>query len=195
MDSIISLGTSTTLLLTTKTYKPSPSYHIFNHPTTKGLYFAMLCYKNGSLAREEIRNKINGNPSPEWDKFNSILSKTNVLGGSKRKLGFYFQLPEIIPDAPNGTWRFTLNDSLEPRIADATDSWTPEDDVRAIVESQALFPGPNGRVRLCVAAVRVAGSARRWNAGARIAKPRPSRRRRARRTAPARPRAWRRSGT
>jgi len=138
MDSIISLGTSTTLLLTTKRYKPSPSYHIFNHPTTKGLYFAMLCYKNGSLAREEIRNKINDNSSPEWDKFNSILSKTNVLGGSKRKLGFYFPLPEIIPDAPNGTWRFTLNDSLEPRIADTTGSWRPEDDVRAIVESQAL---------------------------------------------------------
>ncbi len=36
------------------------------------------------------------------------------------------------------TWRFTLNDSLEPRIADTTGSWRPEDDVRAIVESQAL---------------------------------------------------------
>jgi xylulokinase len=138
MDIIVSLGTSTTLLLTTKTYIPSPSYHIFNHPTTKGLYFAMLCYKNGSLAREEIRNKVNDEDSTEWEKFNSILSKTSVLGDSNRKLGFYFPLPEIIPDAPNGTWRFILDESQEPRSANSTDSWTLEDDVRAIVESQAL---------------------------------------------------------
>jgi len=139
MDCIISLGTSTTLLLTTKTYKPSPSYHIFNHPTTKGLYFAMLCYKNGSLAREEIRNKLNENSSTDWDNFNSLLSTTAILGGSQRKLGFYFPLPEIIPDAPNGTWRFTLDDKLEPKKVNSTEnSWRPEDDARAIVESQAL---------------------------------------------------------
>jgi xylulokinase len=140
MDCIISLGTSTTLLLTTKTYKPSPSYHIFNHPTTAGLYFAMLCYKNGSLAREEIRNQLNGNDAADWNKFNSLLSTTDVLGNSKRKLGFYFRLPEIIPDAPNGTWRFTLDETTKkPQKIDSTDnSWTLEDDVRAIVESQAL---------------------------------------------------------
>lgn len=138
MDCIISLGTSTTLLLTTKTYKPSPSYHIFNHPTTKGLYFAMLCYKNGSLAREEIRNQVNGDSSGDWEKFNSLLSATSVLGDSTRKLGFYFPLPEIIPDAPNGTWRFTLKNALTPQKLNSTESWRPDDDARAIVESQAL---------------------------------------------------------
>jgi xylulokinase len=135
MDSIISLGTSTTLLLTTKMYKPSPSYHIFNHPTTKGLYFAMLCYKNGSLAREQIRNQINKNTSNDWESFNSCLSTTKPLNGpTPKKLGFYFPLPEIIPDAPNGTWRFLVNGSTPKKV----EQWTAKEDARAIVESQAL---------------------------------------------------------
>ena len=139
MDSIISLGTSTTLLLTTKTYKPSPSYHIFNHPTTKGLYFAMLCYKNGSLAREQVRNQINGNKSNNWDAFNLRLSARKVLGKSTgRKLGFYFPLPEIIPNAPSGTWRFVLDDFGIPKKVNKSSTWTEDDDARAIVESQAL---------------------------------------------------------
>jgi xylulokinase len=138
MDSIVSLGTSTTLLLTTKAYKPSPSYHIFNHPTTKGLYFAMLCYKNGSLAREQIRDQLDGGGSGNWQKFDSLLSKSAVLGTLKNRLGFYFPLPEIIPDAPNGTWRFQVDDSGKPKKVNKSQTWTEEDDVRAIVESQAL---------------------------------------------------------
>jgi xylulokinase len=96
----------------------------------------MLCYKNGSLAREEVRNRINGDKSNNWEKFNSLVTKTNVLGGSK-KLGFYFPLPEIIPDAPNGTWRFMLDESGTPEKVDES-FWSTEDDARAIVESQAL---------------------------------------------------------
>jgi xylulokinase len=141
MDIIISLGTSTTLLLTTSTYKPSPSYHIFNHPTTKGLYFAMLCYKNGSLAREQVRNQINGNNTNNWETFNECLSRTKVLGCETEtcKLGFYFPLPEIIPDAPNGTWRFILDRNLStPRKVNMSQEWTANDDARAIVECQAL---------------------------------------------------------
>ena len=141
MDSIISLGTSTTILMTTRTYKPSPSYHIFNHPTTKGLYFAMLCYKNGSLAREQVRNQINGNDTNNWGAFNESLSTTKVLGCETkfRKLGFYFPLPEIIPDSQNGTWRFILDSNLStPRKVNESQEWTLNDDARAIVESQAL---------------------------------------------------------
>jgi xylulokinase len=138
MDSIISLGTSTTLLLTTKTYKPSPFYHIFNHPTTKGLYFAMLCYKNGSLARELVRDEINGDHSNDWEKFNAQISSIPILGGSISKLGFYFPLPEIIPDAPNGTWRFLVDELGTLKEPQKSSGWTANDDARAIVESQAL---------------------------------------------------------
>ena len=98
----------------------------------------MLCYKNGSLAREQIRNEINGDKSSDWRRFNSYLLETNVLGSSEgKKLGFYFPLPEIIPNAPIGTWRFIL-DKSGVRKADKSDKWTANDDVRAIVESQTL---------------------------------------------------------
>lgn len=58
-DAIVSLGTSTTFLMSTPHYKPDPSTHFFNHPTTGGLYMFMLCYKNGGLARERVRDAIN----------------------------------------------------------------------------------------------------------------------------------------
>ena len=48
LDAIVSLGTSTTFLMSTPHYKPDPSVHFFNHPTTPGLYMFMLCYKNGT---------------------------------------------------------------------------------------------------------------------------------------------------
>ena len=58
-DAMVSLGTSTTFLMSTPSYKPDPATHFFNHPTTPGLYMFMLCYKNGGLAREYVRNAIN----------------------------------------------------------------------------------------------------------------------------------------
>ena len=41
LDAIVSLGTSTTFLMSTPQYKPDPSVHFFNHPTTSGLYMFM----------------------------------------------------------------------------------------------------------------------------------------------------------
>lgn len=37
-DAMVSLGTSTTFLMSTLRYKPDPAYHFMNHPTTAGLY-------------------------------------------------------------------------------------------------------------------------------------------------------------
>lgn len=41
LDAIVSLGTSTTFLMSTPHYKPNPSVHFMNHPTTAGLYMFM----------------------------------------------------------------------------------------------------------------------------------------------------------
>ena len=41
LDAIVSLGTSTTFLMSTPHYKPDPSVHFMNHPTTPGLYMFM----------------------------------------------------------------------------------------------------------------------------------------------------------
>ena len=41
LDAIVSLGTSTTFLMSTPHYKPDPSVHFMNHPTTPNLYMFM----------------------------------------------------------------------------------------------------------------------------------------------------------
>ena len=145
-DAIVSLGTSTTFLMSTNTYNPHPAYHFMNHPTTPGLYMFMLCYKNGGLARERIRDAINGNATAKtWDKFNDLATSTPVLGQANpekdpMRLGLYFPRPEIVPAVKSGTWRHTFSPSagLENKEED-TDAWpSPEADARAILESQFL---------------------------------------------------------
>lgn len=151
-DAIVSLGTSTTFLMSTNQYKPDPAYHFLNHPTTAGYYMFMLCYKNGGLAREHVRDAINKTTSSpdskSWDSFNATALSTPVLGQSSEsapmRLGLYFPRPEIVPNVKAGTWRLLYNPSstssatLTP-FEDNKESWpTPTADARAILESQFL---------------------------------------------------------
>jgi xylulokinase len=140
MDAIVSLGTSTTFLMSTPNYVPDPAYHFFNHPTTPKLYMFMLCYKNGGLAREKIRDKLpKSTTSDPWENFNKAALETPPLDQRSpedpAKLGLYFPLPEIVPNVRAGTFQYTYNSSsLKP----ATEPFSPETDARAIVESQIL---------------------------------------------------------
>ncbi|KAK9493287.1 hypothetical protein V1508DRAFT_416281 [Lipomyces doorenjongii] len=152
LDVIVSLGTSTTLLVSTPVYKTSPSYHMFSHPTSKGLYMGMLCYCNGSLAREKVRDEINAvKPSSDtsdvWASFNEAALSLPPLGTTaegQKKLGIYFPLPEIVPDCKAGTWRFISDGTA---LREARNEWdVPLADARAILESQnlsmRLYAGP-----------------------------------------------------
>jgi xylulokinase len=107
LDAIVSLGTSTTFLMSTPKYVPDPAYHFFNHPTTAGLYMFMLCYKNGGLAREKIRDTLPKSPDGDsWSTFNKIALETPPLGqkddSEPAKLGLFFPLPEIVPNVRAG---------------------------------------------------------------------------------------------
>jgi xylulokinase len=147
LDAIVSLGTSTTFLMNTPAYKPDGSYHFFNHPTTEGHYMFMLCYKNGGLSRERIRDAL---PKPEpggtgWETFNKAIFDTPPLNINKpqdrAKMGLYFDLRETVPNIRPGTWRFTCNPSDGSdlrREGENPEGWTKETDARTIVESQAL---------------------------------------------------------
>ncbi|KAL0264651.1 hypothetical protein SLS55_000601 [Diplodia seriata] len=161
-DAIVSLGTSTTFLMSTPVYRPDPAYHFMNHPTTAGLYMFMLCYKNGGLARENVRDALNalaGQPEKSWEKYNSTALSDAVLGQpasdskAPMKLGLYFPRPEIVPNVKAGTWRFLYDPSkhpsspshadlqaaLTPLPSDQDPRWGgPATDARAIVESQFL---------------------------------------------------------
>lgn len=125
-DAIVSLGTSTTFLMNTPEYKPDPAYHFTNHPTTPGHYMFMLCYKNGSLARERVRDALNSfkelpqhrpnipaAKSHEWEAFNQVALQTPQLGQTDvkapMKLGMFFPRPEIVPQLPAGDWTYLYN--------------------------------------------------------------------------------------
>lgn len=153
LDAMVSLGTSTTFLMSTPEYKPDPSTHFFNHPTTPGLYMFMLCYKNGGLARERVRDAINekrplkDNANP-WSNFDKITLETPAVGqktnGDPMKMGLFFPRPEIVPNLRGGEWHFnykpeTVSDNREDALQESDEGWDhPFDGARAIVESQML---------------------------------------------------------
>ncbi|KAK0645877.1 hypothetical protein B0T16DRAFT_327962 [Cercophora newfieldiana] len=141
-DAIVSLGTSTTFLMVTPVYKPDPSYHFFNHPTTTGQYMFMLCYKNGGLAREKVRDILPKPDGPDaWANFNKAALSSPPLDiqspSDPAKLGLYFYLPEIVPNIKAGTWRYTCNPDGSA-LTEAISPWPVETDARTIIESQAL---------------------------------------------------------
>lgn len=146
LDAIVSLGTSTTFLMSTPVYKPDASYHFFNHPTTPGQYMFMLCYKNGGLAREKVRDALastaqSGGGDP-WATFNQRVLDTPPLDvrdekSDRAKLGLYFYLPEIVPNIRAGTWRYGASAQDGSDLREEKD-WGADKDARIIVESQAL---------------------------------------------------------
>ncbi|CAG8548328.1 2882_t:CDS:2 [Paraglomus brasilianum] len=125
-DVLISLGTSDTLLLVTTYPITTTESHTLCHPISNQ-YISMLCYKNGSLTREHIRDTYTSTAS--WDSFNTIL-RTLVSKPDETKFGFYFQVQEIIPFA-YGIYRFD-NGELVDEFRD------PNYNIRAILESQFL---------------------------------------------------------
>lgn len=140
-DAMVSLGTSTTFLMSTTEYIPDPSYHFMNHPTTAGLYMFMLCYKNGGLAREHVRDSVNGSDSKgSWDKFDETALSTPPLAqksdSDPMRMGLYFPRHEIVPNIKAGQWRYEYSPSKNVlnEISNDFDSA----DARNIVESQML---------------------------------------------------------
>lgn len=143
-DALVSLGTSTTFLMSTPQYKPDPATHFFNSPTTAGLYMFMLCYKNGGLAREQVRDAINKQSSAEansWQHFDKDLLSVKPLAtenSDPMQLGLYFPRPEIIPNLPQGEWHYEYDPKSNTlRKTDKVRN-APTQDARVIVESQML---------------------------------------------------------
>ncbi|KAG5363350.1 Xylulose kinase [Yarrowia sp. B02] len=145
-DVIVSLGTSTTALVVTNKYMPDPGYHVFNHPMEG--YMGMLCYCNGGLAREKVRDELGG-----WDEFNEATESTETVSSDEVHVGIYFPLREILPRAGPFEKRFIYSqktgkltevqspeDSLatEHKPQASQDQWPPQMDAAAIIQSQAL---------------------------------------------------------
>jgi len=136
-DLAISLGTSDTVFGITAEAKPSIEGHVFPNPVEPDGYMVMLCYKNGSLTREDVRNRC---ADKSWDVFNNYLEKTPPLNGGK--LGFYYKDHEILPPLPVGFHRYAvenLNDVTSDTLLEReVEEFDPPSEVRAIIEGQML---------------------------------------------------------
>lgn len=115
----ISLGTSDTVFayMNEVSTDPTGASHVFGSPT--GGYMAISVYKNGSLAREAVRQRH----GLTWDQFSDILKRTPP-GNKGRVLLPYFGT-EIVPHVQKaGAQRYGFAEG------------DTEAEVRAVVEAQ-----------------------------------------------------------
>ncbi len=118
----VSLGTSDTYFgyLPELAVSDRGEGHVFG--TADGKYMALLCFKNGSPARETIKDRFN----LSWEKFSDLLMDTRPGNAGQIMLPYFS--PEITPLVLNPrVWRF---------------GGLPESDaagnVRAVVEAQIM---------------------------------------------------------
>lgn len=134
-DIAISLGTSDTVFGFLAEAKPSATEgHIFANPVAPDAYMAMLCYKNGSLTREFIRDQAAGG---SWKTYAQQLAET--APGNGGCIGFYIRDPEITPPIlKTGIWRFDAAGTPVERFE-------PVQDCRAVYEGQFMSMRLHGR--------------------------------------------------
>jgi xylulokinase len=137
-DAILSLGTSTTFILSIPPSEIPPkrltTSHLLAHPTTRGAYISMLCHRNGALAREQVRDC---NAAGNWDRFNQLV--VDSPPGNDGYIWLYFPLPEIIPPNMHGEYSFLYHDIDKPHEAVLAESIPSIAKPRAILESQFLL--------------------------------------------------------
>ena len=114
----ISLGTSDTVFTCTREPQFGAS-HVFRSPT--GDYMNLVCFRNGSLARERIRDQF----GLDWSGFNRALESTPAGNNGAMMLPWFE--PEITPHvSTEGVRRFDLDEQDAPA------------NVRAVVEAQLM---------------------------------------------------------
>ncbi|XP_003968261.2 xylulose kinase isoform X1 [Takifugu rubripes] len=124
-DVAVSLGTSDTVFTWIQQPCPATEGHVFCNPIKWQEYMALLCFKNGSLTRERIRDECAGG---SWERFSDALRATPL--GNHGNIGFYFDSMEITPPAV-GVHLFGTDDTQ-------VTSLSPQMEVRALVEGQFL---------------------------------------------------------
>ena len=92
----------------------------------------MLCYKNGALAREQVRDQY---ADGHWTRFNELVEQRPVGNGGY--MGFYFPLPEIIPPNVQGSFFYNTSNAADVQPVPASEMPATAHP-RAILESQFL---------------------------------------------------------
>ena len=100
---------------------PNGFGHVFCNPA--GGYMCLICFKNGSLAREKVKEEFN----LSWKEFNNSLAATAPGNNENMMVPFYF--PETTPLVLEPRVEFKGDDDFVYRNSSAKA-------VRAIVEAQ-----------------------------------------------------------
>ena len=129
-DLCLSLGTSDTVMLSLDSADPQTQGHIFINPLDSEKYMGLLCYKNGSLTREAVKNKY----SLSWDEFSAILDKGRSR--SPNLLQINFPLAEITPTNKIGKWIYEIAENSES--VKVEQELTIEEDIVSFIEGQFL---------------------------------------------------------
>ncbi|XP_022341820.2 xylulose kinase-like [Crassostrea virginica] len=124
-DAIISLGSSDTVFSWLPRQSAELEGHIFVNPIDCDTYMSLVCFKNGSLTRERIKDE---SAEGSWEKFSECLQKTPM--GNYGNIGIYFDVMEIQP-LVQGFFRFDKSDQK-------VSSFPPEVEVRAVIEGQMM---------------------------------------------------------
>ncbi|OQS01420.1 xylulose kinase [Achlya hypogyna] len=135
----ISLGTSGCLFVVAAPEAIRPSAeegHVLTNPVDPATLMGMLCFKNGSLARENVRDRrANGS----WSDFSALMAARPP--GNDGVMGFFYLQPEITPvvptEAPTARLSGIHGFDADDRPIDLLQS-SAAVEVRAIVEWQCL---------------------------------------------------------
>lgn len=119
---VISLGTSDTFFAAMPEAKTDPKGygHVFGNPA--GGFMSLICFRNGSLAREALRDELGA----DWSAFEKeALAATSASAGQNLTLPFYG--PEITP----------RHDFSKP-VTSFSEEATPALRIRSLLEGQFL---------------------------------------------------------
>lgn len=118
---VISLGTSDTLFAAMPDYMVDPSGHghVFGNPA--GGFMSLICFTNGSLARDKVRQQC----GVDWNYFDNEALEITTFGNQGRMMLPFFE-PESTP--------VVLKPVVKTNFTDATAA----ERIRAVLESQAL---------------------------------------------------------
>ncbi len=123
---VISLGTSDTFFAAMSGPKTDPNGfgHVFGNPV--GRFMSLICFRNGSLAREALRDEL----GLDWSAFeHDALAATKSSAGKNLMLPFYG--PEITP-------RHDFTKPILKGSPDFESGANPALQVRALLEGQFL---------------------------------------------------------